>query len=138
MTDPMAFEIPIRVYFEDTDAGGVVYHANYLKFLERARTDWLREHGISQSRLKAERGLLFAIVECDVRFRAPARLDDELRVSCLLEARRSASLAFTQEVRRAGDGALLVAASVRAASLDATTFRPVPLPDDLIPETTPR
>jgi acyl-CoA thioester hydrolase len=131
----MPFTIPIRVYFEDTDAGGVVYHANYLKFLERARTDWLRGHGITQSRLKDERGLLFAIVECDVRFRAPARLDDELVVSCVLEARRSASLAFSQQVRRAADDALLVEASVRAASLDAETFRPVPLPDDLIPET---
>lgn len=132
------FSIPIRVYFEDTDAGGVVYHANYLKFLERARTDWLRHHGITQSRLKAQRGLLFAIVECHVRFRAPARLDDELAVSCVLESRRSASLAFTQEVRRAGDGLLLVDAAVRAASLDAETFRPVPLPEDLIPETTRR
>ena len=134
----MAFTIPVRVYFEDTDAGGVVYHANYLKFLERARTDWLREHGISQSQLKAGRGLLFAIVECNVRFRAPARLDDELAVSCVLEARRSASFAFSQEIRRAADGELLADARVRAACLDAETFRPVPLPDDLIPETTRR
>lgn len=132
------FTIPVRVYFEDTDAGGVVYHANYLKFLERARTDWLRAHGISQSQLKAGRGLLFAIVECNVRFRAPARLDDELAVSCVLDARRSASFAFSQEIRRAADDVLLADARVRAACLDAETFRPVPLPDDLIPETTRR
>ena len=132
------FSIPIRVYFEDTDAGGVVFHANYVKFLERARTDWLRAQGISQSALKRERGLVFAIVSMDVRFRAPARLDDELEASCTLDSRRSASLWFTQSIRRPADDALLVEATVRAASLDAETFRPVPLPQDLIPETTNR
>ena len=132
------FTIPIRVYFEDTDAGGVVFHANYVKFLERARTDWLRAQGISQSRLQRERGLVFAIVSMDVTFRAPARLDDELEASCTLGARRSASLWFTQSIRRPADDALLVEATVRAASLDAETFRPVPLPQDLIPETTNR
>lgn len=134
----MPFTIPIRVYFEDTDAGGVVYHANYLRFLERARTDWLRSHGILQSQLKARRGMVFAIVECDVRFRAPARLDDELTVGCVLDARRAASLAFSQRIERAADGMLLVEARIRAASLDAETFRPVPLPEDLIPEPTRR
>jgi len=129
------FAIPIRVYFEDTDAGGVVFHANYVKFLERARTDWLRAHGISQGRLKTERGLIFAIVAMDVRFRAPAKLDDELIASCTLDQRRSASLAFSQTIMRQADGALLVEAKVRAASLAADTFRPIPLPDDLIPET---
>ena len=134
----MPFTIPIRVYFEDTDTGGVVYHANYLKFLERARTDWLRAHGILQSQLKARRGMVFAIVQCDVRFRAPARLDDELRVSCVLDLRRGASLSFSQRIERAADGMLLVEAKIRAASLDAETFRPVPLPEDLIPESTRR
>ena len=134
MDDRPPFTIPIRVYFEDTDAGGVVFHANYVKFLERARTDWLRAHGIAQSTLKRERNLLFAIVDMDVRFRAPARLDDELLASCTLDDRRSASLAFSQTIVRAADGALLVEAKVRAASLDAGTFRPVPLPSDLIPE----
>ena len=132
------FTIPIRVYFEDTDAGGVVFHANYVRFLERARTDWLRAQGISQSQLKRERGLVFAIVAMDVRFRAPARLDDLLEASCTLDERRSASLRFTQDIRRPADDALLVEATVRAASLDSETFRPVPLPQDLIPETTNR
>lgn len=131
MTDS-PFAWPIRVYFEDTDVGGVVYHASYLRFLERARTEWLRAHGIAQSRLKEERGLLFAITAIEMKFLRPARLDDELTASCVLEVRRGASLSFAQHLIRPADGALLVTAKVRAACLSAGEFRPRAIPDDLL------
>jgi len=126
------FTWPIRVYYEDTDAGGVVYHASYLRFLERARTEWLRAHGVRQSEWARERALIFTIVELNVRFHAPARLDDELTASCVLGRRGGASLQFTQELRRRADDLLLVGARVRAACLDAATYKPRPLPDDVL------
>jgi len=131
MTEP-AFTWPIRVYYEDTDAGGVVYHASYLRFLERARTEFLRAHGVAQAALAASAGRIFVIVSMDMRFHAPARLDDELLAGCVLRRRGGASLDFTQELHRTPDGLLLVSASVRAACLDAKTFRPAPLPDHLL------
>ena len=126
------FSWPIRVYYEDTDAGGVVYHASYLRFLERARTEWLRAHGVSQSEWAKERALVFTIVEMSVKFHAPARLDDELGASCALSRRGGASLEFKQELRRRADDALLVGATVRAACLDAATYKPRPLPEDVL------
>lgn len=128
------FTWPVRVYWEDTDAGGVVYHASYLRFLERARSEWLRAQGITQSELARQRGLIFAVTDAELRFRRPARLDDDLFGTCLLEERRGASLCFRQELVRAADAAVLVEARVRAACLDAATFRPRALPDDLLPE----
>lgn len=129
-----AFAWPVRVYYEDTDAGGVVYHAGYLRFLERARTEWLRAGGVSQSALAAERRLLFAVTEMDLRFLAPARLDDALQVTCRLDEARGASLRFSQDVVRIADNRTLVAARVRAACLAADSFRPRPLPQDLLAE----
>jgi len=126
------FTWPIRVYYEDTDAGGVVYHASYLRFLERARTEWLRANGVAQSEWARERALIFTIVEFSVKFHAPARLDDELSASCVLTRRGGASLVFAQELRQVRDNALLVSASVRAACLDAATYKPRPLPDGVI------
>jgi acyl-CoA thioester hydrolase len=127
-----AFSWPVRVYWEDTDAGGVVYHAGYLRFLERARTEWLRAAGIEQSRLAAERGLVFAVTEMDLRFVAPARLDDALAVSCRLDEIGGASLRFSQDIVRIADNVAIVGARVRAACLAAGTFRPRPIPKDLI------
>ena len=129
-----AFEWPIRVYYEDTDAGGVVYHARYLHFLERARTEWLRSIGIDQSRLKRERGLVFVVSRVSLSFRRPATLDDELLATCVLVEQRGASLRFTQELRKAGSGARLLDADVLAACVTADSFRPVALPRDLFPE----
>ena len=129
-----SFSWPIRVYYEDTDAGGVVYHANYLRYLERARTEWLRSHGVMQSELSRERGIVFAVAAIEIRFLAPARLDDALIATCVLEERRAASLRFTQLLLRTTDNASLIHARVRAACLDATSFRPRPIPDDLILE----
>jgi len=120
------FNFPVRVYWEDTDAGRVVYYASYLKFLERARTEWLRELGIDQVKLLREERLQFVVVEANVRYHRPARFDDELVVSVTLESMRGASIAMGQEVRRAGE--LLVSASVRAACIDAESLKPRPLP----------
>lgn len=122
---------PIRVYWEDTDAGGVVFHGSYVRYFERARSEYLRSLGMEQSALLRERGILFAIVGMDLRFDAPAHLDDMLEATCELTARRAASLGFRQEIRRISDNARIARAEVRAACLDATRFRPCALPTDL-------
>ena len=121
-----AFTFPVRVYWEDTDAGRVVYYASYLKFLERARTEWLRALGIDQVKLLREERLQFVVVEANVRYHRPARFDDELVVSVTLASLRGASVEMGQEVRRGGE--LLVSATVRAACIDAETLKPRPLP----------
>ena len=126
------FSWPTRVYWEDTDAGGVVYHAQYLAFLERARTEWLRARGKGQELLRAEHDLVFAVRAMRIDFRNPARLDDALRVTVALRECRRASLVFAQEVRR-GD-ALLLDATVRVAALGGSDFRPKPIPEPLLRE----
>lgn len=126
------FSHPLRVYWEDTDAGGVVYHAQYVAFLERARSEWLRALGRDQVRLRDEHDLVFAVRAMQVDFRAPARLDDLLEATVALRECRNASLVFAQEVRR-GDR-LLLSATVRIAVLAASSFRPRPLPDALYDE----
>ena len=123
---------PVRVYWEDTDAGGVVYHAQYLAFLERARSEWLRMLGRQQDRLRLEHDLVFAVRAMRIDFRAPARLDDALDVTAALRECRRASLVFAQSIRR-GD-ALLLDAEVRVAALSGSTFRPRPIPDPLYAE----
>ena len=121
------FSFPIRVYWEDTDAGGVVYHGSYVRFLERARTEWLRAQGIGQQTLRADEDVVLAIRDMTLDFRYPARLDDELQVSVAMTERRTASLRVAQEISR-GDR-VLVTATVRVACLAASTFRPRPLPE---------
>lgn len=128
------FVWPVRVYYEDTDAGGVVYHARYLHFLERARTEWLRSIGVDQSRLKQERNLLFVVAKVSISFRRPACFDDALTVSCVLVEKRGASLRFAQALHRVESGELLLEADVLAACVHAESFRPVALPRDLFPE----
>jgi acyl-CoA thioester hydrolase len=127
------FSWPIRVYWEDTDGGGVVYHASYLRFLERARTEWLRHLGIGQQALRETQDLVFAIRSVRIEFLGPARLDDELTVSVELVEARRASLRFHQTLRRNSDATLLVEADVRAACLTASAFRPCPIPSGLFP-----
>lgn len=134
MTEAGHFTWPVRVYYEDTDSGGVVYYANYLRFLERARTEWLRTLGFDQARLVAERGLLFAVREVHLDLRRPARLDDRLQVTAEVAERRGASLVFAQAVTRAGETDPLCHGRVRVACLTADGFRPRPLPDDLLAE----
>ncbi len=127
----MAFSWTGRVYWEDTDAGGVVYHARYLNFLERARSDWLRSHGFAQSELKERYQRFFAISRVEIDFRHPAHLDDELDISVVLQSLGAASLTVTQDIHR-GDGKLLAAARVRVASLDTAAFRPARAPEEIL------
>ena len=129
--DPMTsivptFSFPIRVYWEDTDAGDVVYHASYLRFLERGRTEWVRAQGIGQHALRASDDLVLAVREMQIDFLRPARLDDELRVTVVMEERRKASFSVAQELFRGDE--CLVRARVRIASLRASTFTPRALP----------
>jgi acyl-CoA thioester hydrolase len=126
------FDILLRIYWEDTDAGGVVYYANYLKFMERCRTDWLRELGIDQLRLRAERGLQFVVVNVAVDFLRPAILNDEVLVTAELERLSGATIVFKQTIMR--DDVQLIDASVRVACLDSGTLKPRPIPKDLFVE----
>ncbi|HRQ63300.1 MAG TPA: tol-pal system-associated acyl-CoA thioesterase [Xanthomonadaceae bacterium] len=125
--DPFVWQV--RVYWEDTDGGGVVYHAAYLKFLERARTELLRDAGLVQSRMRESLGLIFVLRGVKMRFLKPARLDDLLQVQTWIARRGRASLDFGQRILR--DGELLLTAEVAAACLEADTFRPAALPTDL-------
>lgn len=129
------FSSPTRVYWEDTDAGGVVYHAQYLAFLERARSEWMRAHGHGQELLREQYGLLFAVRALRIDFRKPARLDDMLAVSVRLCECRHASLVMRQEIRRGDE--LLVDAQVRLAALQARDFRPRGIPDGLFEQLKP-
>ena len=126
------FVWPIRTYWEDTDAGGIVYYANYLKFMERARTEWLRAIGIAQARLKEEHGLMFVVVDVEAHYRKPARYNDQLQVTCRVRETTRASITLDQEVYRENvGGELLLDGRVRAACLDALKYRPRPLPPEL-------
>ena len=125
------FSWPVRIYWEDTDAGGVVYYANYLRFLERARTEWLRSLGIDQSQVRDEHGVVFVVREVSIEYNAPARLDDELESRIDAVERRSASMTFAQRILRRGDGAVLVTARVRAACVAVDGFKPQRIPESL-------
>lgn len=126
------FVWPIRVYWEDTDGGGIVYYANYLKFLERARTEWLRGCGWAQSQLAAESGVTFTVVHVDVDYVRPARLDDQLLITCQAQRDGGATLKFIQSVHRDSlDSPPLANARVRIACVDAKSLRPRRLPKQL-------
>jgi acyl-CoA thioester hydrolase len=124
------FDWPVRVYWEDTDAGGVVYHASYLRFLERARTEWLRRLGVDQMAFKQATGLAFMVHRMEIDFLRPALLDDELLVSVEVKERRSASILFAQSITRT-DGTALIQAQVRAACVDLKRMRPAAIPVDI-------
>ncbi|NIP17024.1 MAG: tol-pal system-associated acyl-CoA thioesterase [Xanthomonadales bacterium] len=126
MGDPFVWQL--RVYWEDTDGGGVVYHSRYLNFFERARTEWLRSMGMVQSRLVAEENLVFVVRRMEIDFFRPARMDDELAVSVHSVRPGGSKMEFAQEMLRRSDGVLLASAEVTAACLAADTFRPVRLP----------
>ena len=113
------FHWPIRVYWEDTDAGGIVYYANYLKFMERARTEWLRAAGVEQEPLRLEHGIQFVVVDVEAHFRKPARYGELLRVTCQVANATRASLTFVQEIDRdAPDAARILDGRVRVACID--------------------
>jgi len=131
-----AFTIPVRVYWEDTDAGGVVYHASYLRFMERARSDWLRAIGIDQAILIRDEHLQFVVVEMQIRYHRPARFGDQLQVSVVVTETGRASVTMAQEIRHgSADGELLVSATVRAACLDSESLKPRPLPVSILGQT---
>ncbi len=119
---------PVRVYYEDTDAGGVVYHAAYLRFMERARTEWLRELGFEQDTLR-EQGFLFAVKRIQVDFHRPARFNQLLRVHSAIGQLGRASMTFLQDI--VSDGQCLCRGEVQVVCLDASGFRPVALPGAL-------
>jgi len=120
---------PVRVYYEDTDSGGVVYYANYLRFMERARTEYLRSMGFEQDQLRREQGILFTVHSLQVDFRSPARFNDLLEVSAQVSEIRRASLTFSQTVRRPDQSQLLCGGTVRIACVEAESFKPVPIPE---------
>jgi acyl-CoA thioester hydrolase len=124
------FQWRVRVYWEDTDAGGIVFYANYLKFFERARTEWLRSLGVAQHSLKEEAGGMFVVSETSVRYLAPARLDDELLVTAQLQDSGRASLIIAQAAHR-GD-ALLALGTIRIGWVDAATLRPGRIPPAIL------
>ena len=131
ISDTRVFSLPIRVYWEDTDAGGVVYHGAYVCFLERARSEWLRTLGVSQREWREREDLVFVVRGMQLDFLAAARLDDLLEVESRLVVLGRASLVFGQRIVRAADARVLLEASVRVACLTASTFRPRGLPDGL-------
>ncbi len=123
------FGWPIRVYYEDTDSGGVVYHSNYLNFMERARTEWLRAMGFEQTTLKQQHGVIIVIHSLSIHFKKPAYFNDMLLVHCALSATGHSSLVMAQSIQR--DGVLLVEAQVKAAFVDALSFKPVAIPAEI-------
>ncbi|THF59343.1 tol-pal system-associated acyl-CoA thioesterase [Pseudothauera rhizosphaerae] len=126
---PTFFSWPVRVYYEDTDAAGVVYYANYLRYCERARTEWLREAGFGQQRMMAERGLGFVVRSFSADYRQPAVLDDALRVVSHIARLGRASIEFVQRIVRGDE--LLFDARVTVACVDLARRKPVALPTDV-------
>jgi acyl-CoA thioester hydrolase len=126
------FTAGFSIYWEDTDAGGVVYYANYLKFMERCRTDWLRAMQVDQQQLRATRHLQFVVVNVTVDFLRPAVLHDEVLVTAELERLRGATIHFKQTIMRGDEQ--LIDASVRVACLDSRTLKPCAIPKDLFME----
>ena len=127
------FSWKVRVYWEDTDAGGVVYHAGYLRFMERARSEWMRALGVDQMAFKQATGLAFMVRDMHIDFLGPALLDDELSVTVEVKERRAASILFIQTITKT-DGSCLIRAQVRVACVDIQRMRAAPIPADLIPE----
>ena len=122
------FHWPVRIYYEDTDAGGIVFYANYLKFFERARTEWLRASGVNQQVLAENDGAIFVVKNANIDYHAPAKLDDVLDLTLSIEKLGRASVQFTQQAWL-GD-LLLASASVKVGCVDATSLRPRPLPPE--------
>ena len=124
------FSFPLRVYWEDTDAGGIVFYANYLKFFERARTEWLRSLGHEQERLRVETGVMFVVTDTAVSFLRPARLDDRLDVTVQVQHAGLARMTIAQQAWRASarGNELLAQGTIRIACVNAGTFRPQRIP----------
>lgn len=123
------FSFPIRVYYEDTDAGGIVYYANYLKFAERARTEYLRHIGFSQDELLKNQGVGFVVRECHVRYKTPAKLDDALNITCKVTEMKGASLKMEQKLYRGET--ILAEIEVSLVFLSIQTMRPTKIPTEI-------
>lgn len=133
----MAFAFPIRIYWEDTDAGGIVFYANHLKFFERARTEWLRSLGIGQQALREETGGMFVVTDAQLRYLRPARLDDELLVTAQLQQAGRASFtiaqqAFIKPTHTSEQATLLCEGSIRIGWVEAATMAPTRIPRSLL------
>ncbi len=139
------FQFPLRIYWEDTDAGGIVFYANYLKFFERARTEWLRSLGLGQQQLRLSEGGMFVVSQTSLRYLRPARLDDQLLVSAQLTEHGAASLSLHQQARlhspqnlpapHASPNAapqLLCEGSIRLGWVNADTLRPARIPQPIL------
>ncbi len=126
----MAFVWPVRVYWEDTDAGGVVYYANYLKFMERARSEWLRMHGFEQDALRDGAGVVFVVRRVEIDYLAPARFNNQLDVSVEMNKIERASLVVTQTVMVGPTR--LASAVVKLACVDAVGFKPARIPEPIL------
>jgi acyl-CoA thioester hydrolase len=123
------FSLAIRIYWEDTDAAGIVFYANYLKFFERARTEWLRSLGFGQEGLRRDAGVAFVVSDTSLRYRRPARLDDVVDVSVAVVHLGQASLEIAQEARRADE--LLAEGTIRIGCVELGTFRPCRIPNPI-------
>ncbi len=126
------FAWPVRVYYEDTDAGGVVYHANYLRFMERARTEWLRGLGFQQDCLRAEYGVVFAVRRLSMDMLRPAHFNELLTVTCAVRRLRRASIEFEQAVLCEADATALVSARVGIACVDIAREAPAAIPGEVM------
>jgi len=124
------FRWPLRVYYEDTDAGGIVFYANYLKFFERARTEWLRAAGVGRQQLSSETRCMFVVKSAFIDYHAPARLDDRLEISVRIQKLGRASVLFTQEAWRMNgqDPVRLCTGSIRVGCVDTNSLRPAEIP----------
>lgn len=133
-TNPPVLHMPVRIYWEDTDAGGVVYYANYLKFFERARTEWLRSIGVNQQALREETGGVFVVSEATVKYHRAARLDDLLTVTASLQQAGKASVVFAQKAWRGKpeDGELLTEGAFRVGWVKAETMQPTRMPASVL------
>ena len=129
-----SFVWPVRIYYEDTDSGGVVYYANYLKFMERARTEWIRSLGFEQDLLLQQDGIIFAVRHVDVGYHQPARFNDALEVHVRLAKKGRASLTLSQEVVRPSDSQLLCRGNIKIACVDMKTMSPTPIPKKILME----
>ena len=126
------FAFPVRVYWEDTDAGGIVFYANYLKFFERARTEWLRSLGIGQRSLRESTGAMFVVGETSVRYHRPARLDDELLVTARIEETGRASLIIAQQALNRSTRVVLCEGTIRIGWVEADSLKPARIPPTLL------
>jgi len=124
----MNFDWPVRVYYEDTDAGGVVFYANYLKFMERARTELLRHYGFEQDQIRETHHVIFAVRQVQIDYHKPARFNQLLTVHTKITECKKASLVFHQSITPDGDDVCLCSANIKVASLNPTSFKPVAIP----------